>query len=193
MVFKTIYPLILGSTSPRRKEILSLLGLNFSIQAPSCDETYKAENFLDPFQITAYLAEKKALSISAAPDHLVLGVDTLVYLDGKILGKPQDKSEALSYLKLLNNRVHIVASGVALCQGGTLLASGHELTQVQFGNWSLEVLSTYAQTTEPLDKAGAYAIQGQGAFLTERINGCFYNIMGLPLAKTLAMLKPFLN
>jgi septum formation protein len=183
-------PLILASQSPRRQQILAMLGFEFTVRAANTDET--PPEGLAAERVPEFLARKKALEISRLhPGALVLGSDTLVELDGAILGKPEDAEEALAMLWKLNGRTHHVFTGVALARDGALVDSTTERSEVSFARWNGPDLEAYVRTSEPMDKAGSYAIQGRGAFLVEKIDGCFYNVMGLPVQKTLRLLAPF--
>src|SRR5690606_25354045 len=119
-----------------------------------------------------------------------LGADTLVEIDGEVLGKPRDEAEAVAMLKRLNGRMHCVFTGVALARGGALLGSATGRSEVLFALRSEAELVEYVRGGEPMDKAGSYAIQGRGAFLVEKIVGCFVNVMGLPVQRTLELLAP---
>lgn len=193
MLFSLKHPLILGSSSPRRREILSMLGIAHSVEKPDVDEDYDPVNFSTPAQITMYLAQKKAVSIVSPKDHLVLGVDTLVAVDNTVLGKPAHRDEAFNFLKQLNGRSHTVYTGICLCQNQNTVHLAVDTSTVVFRQWPDEILWRYVDSGEPMDKAGAYGIQGLGAFLVDHIEGCFFNVMGLPVAKTLASLEPFLH
>jgi septum formation protein len=182
-------PLILASQSPRREQILRMLGFEFEIVPSRTDETPPPG--LAAGEIPEALAREKALEVSRLrPEALVLGSDTLVELDGRVLGKPADAAEAVSMLRSLSGRAHRVYTGVALARGGVLLASATERTAVTFTGHTPAELEAYVRGGEPMDKAGAYAIQGRGAFLVEKIDGCFFNVMGLPVQKTLQLLAP---
>jgi septum formation protein len=185
-------PLILASQSPRRRQILEMLGFGFEVLPPAGDESVPDGTPAET--IPEVLARRKALEVSLLrPDALVLGSDTLVELDGEVLGKPSGPGEALDMLRRLDGRGHRVFTGVALARGGILLGSATERTAVIFARHSGEELAAYAASGEPLDKAGSYAIQGRGAFLVDRIDGCFFNVMGLPVQKTLQLLAPHLR
>jgi septum formation protein len=188
-MFKLTHPLILASQSPRRRQILEMLGFDFSVRAGDVDET--PPEGVAAEDVPVRLAERKALAISLLhPADLVLGSDTLVEIDGSILGKPTDKAEALAMLERLNGRTHRVYTGVALAQGGKLLGSGTGRSAVTFTRHKTADLENYIESGEPMDKAGSYAIQGRGAFLVEKIEGCFFNVMGLPVQETLRLLNP---
>lgn len=183
--------LILASRSPRREQILSMLGFAFGIQVPDYEEINPPG--MDPKRVPEHLARGKAEAAVAPPGALVLSADTVVLLGERILGKPRDPADALDMLRALNGRTHEVVTGVALARGGEVAASGSELSRVTFARTPEAVLKAYAASPEPLDKAGAYAIQGHGARLVEKVDGCFYNVMGLPIQLTLRLLAPYLD
>ena len=175
--------LILASKSPRRAQILEQLGLEFRIEPPDCDE-----NTHDvPIEgIPRELAKRKAFDVAARfKDSFVLGSDTLVFCENELFGKPKSSEEAVEMLKKLRNRTHKVISGVALCKNEQCLFAGESQTEVRFRNYSDSEILNYILTMEYADKAGAYGAQGKGARFIESINGCFYNVMGLPIAATL--------
>jgi len=176
-------PLVLASKSPRRAQILELLGVKFRVEPPCCEEN--TEN-IPSKNIPLELAKRKALNVSAKfQSDFVLGGDTLVFCGNEVLGKPKSENEAYEMLKKLRNRVHSVISGLALCKNREILFSGESQTEVHFRDYSdLEILD-YISTMEYADKAGAYGAQGKGARFIKSINGCFYNVMGLPIALTL--------
>ena len=180
---------ILASASPRRSQILSQLKIPFQVIPSAISENLTdGDKKLFPKR----LAESKALDISEKyPEIPVLGFDTLVFYKEEVLGKPKTKEQAKEMLLKLNGQMHSVISGVALAYQGNLFESDDFTTEVYFRNCSLKAITDYIETSEPLDKAGAYAIQGQGAFLVEKINGCYYNVVGLPLSKTLKILESF--
>lgn len=178
---------VLASASPRRSAILSQLCVPFRIEPSSYEENGSA---ISPEERPLRFAEGKALDVSRKfPDEFVLGFDTLVFLDDRALGKPTDRADALSMLRSLNGRSHKVVSGIALARGGKILASDVEETAVKFRHVSERELERYVDSGEPMDKAGAYVIQGLGAGLVESIDGCFYNVVGLPVAKTLTLIE----
>ncbi len=184
------HPLVLASESPRREQILRMLGFNFTIAPSGVDETIPAN--LAPDQVPEVLAQAKALHVSQQKkDALILGADTLVVLDDRILGKPSTPEEALEMLRFLGGKTHKVYTGVALALGGKIIDSGVACSEVTFVQHSENDLKAYVQTGEPMDKAGAYAIQGRGAFLVEGIRGCFFNVMGLPVQLTLRLLEVY--
>jgi len=180
-------PLILASASPRRKEILKQLGLVFTCEPSSVEESGLE---VSPMQWPLLYAEMKAKDVSLRhPDSIVLGCDTLVFRDGVPLGKPKTREDAYFMLQTLNGRSHQVRSGVAFAYRGEVLKSKIEETEVFFRNNDPQDLLEYVNSLEPMDKAGAYGIQGRGASLVKSIQGCYYNVVGLPVATTLDLLK----
>ncbi len=187
--------LVLASRSPRRAELLKTAGIPFEVHPAGDVEAELAARLVacgaGPARYAEELALAKAADVaSGLPGRLVLGADTVVVLDGDILEKPADEAEARHLLGRLAGREHTVVSAVALCGGraGTGQAV-HESTRVWFLDHDAEVLERYVATGEPMDKAGAYGIQGLGALLVERIEGCYFNVMGLPLSRLGAMLN----
>lgn len=179
--------LVLASGSPRRREILEQIGVKFRVSVSGEEEKPSAEN---PLDFPRENASQKALAVSKKdPSAVVLGFDTLVFLDGRPLGKPKNKDDALRMLKSLNGRSHKVITGVAVAHGGMLLSASQEETEVFFRDCSLQELEEYVNSLDPMDKAGAYGIQTNGARLIRSIRGCYYNVVGLPVARTLDMLK----
>lgn len=177
--------LILASASPRRSELLRRAGLSFEVLAADVDESPVAAETPDDY--VARVAQAKADAIANAhPDALVLAADTTVVLDGRILGKPTSVDDAVDTLRSLAGRTHRVLTAVALA--GTGRALHVESTSVTMREASSAELAWYVSTGEPMDKAGSYAIQGIGAQLVARIEGSHSNVIGLPLAETLALL-----
>ena len=178
--------LVLASGSPRRRELLEQIGVKFRVSVSDVEEKPTAEN---PLDFPRENASQKALAVSLKePSAVVLGYDTLVFLDGVPLGKPKDKGDALKMLQALNGRSHKVITGVAVAHGGKLLDASQEETEVFFRDNSLQELEDYVNSLDPMDKAGAYGIQTQGARLIRSVRGCYYNVVGLPVARTLDML-----
>ncbi len=184
--------LILASASPRRRELLTQAGYSFEVHpAHIPEDPLPAE---DPSAYVARLAREKAEAVYAklfsegsAPSSVVLGADTTVTLDDHILGKPADAADAARMLRLLSGRTHRVITGVAVVTAsGTRVAA--EVTSVHFNTLSDEEISAYVATGEPMDKAGAYAIQGRAARWIPRIEGCYFNVVGLPIALVTTML-----
>ncbi|NJD04775.1 MAG: septum formation inhibitor Maf [Ruminiclostridium sp.] len=184
-------PIILASASPRRKELLSQARIPFIIRPSDFNETLEMTG--SPAEIAEALAYFKALDVAKKTDRgMVLGADTIVVLDDMIFGKPADDDEAYFMLSRLNGHEHSVITGVALIDSekGTVKKS-HELTKVRFAELSQEEIRYYISTGEPEGKAGAYAVQGIGAMLVESIDGCYSNVVGLPLLKLRRMLEDF--
>ena len=178
--------LILASKSPRRAQILEQLGIKFRMEPPCCDENATG---IPIEKIPKELAKRKAFGVSAKfQNDFVLGSDTLVFCENEFLGKPKNGEEAFEMLKKLRNRTHKVISGVALCKNSTLLFAGESQTEVRFRDYSDSEILNYISTMEYADKAGAYGAQGKGARFIESIKGCFYNVMGLPIALTMEAL-----
>lgn len=182
--------IILASQSPRRKELLTQMGLTFDILPAQGEED--ADTSLPPAEYVKQLALQKAAEVAAKcnPEDLVIGADTIVVLDGKILGKPKNAAHAFKMLSNLSTRRHTVYTGLALIQGEKQML-GVEATQVRFCNLTEQEILSYISTGEPMDKAGAYGIQGRGALLVDSIQGDFYNVVGLPICRLGRMLAGF--
>ena len=183
--------LILGSQSPRRRELLRQIGLTFEVRAADIDETpYETD---DPEQTVRATCAAKAEAVAArsVPGDLILTSDTIVALDGKILGKPHSAELAVEMLTALSGREHTVYTAFTLRPvGGSLpVYTGCEHTLVRFRRLTEEEIRGYVATGEPMDKAGAYGAQGKAALFVERIDGDFFNVMGLPLCMLGEMLK----
>ena len=184
-------PIVLASNSPRRREILTQGGYEFTVDAADVDENL---GIIDPAELVEALSFKKAMAVADKyPDKTVIGADTVVAIDGDILGKPIDESDAQNMLRELSGRTHQVVTGVTVVlptvDGGRGHETFHEITDVTFYELSDDEIDTYVSTGEPLDKAGAYGIQGRGALLVERISGDYLNVVGLPLARLSRILK----
>jgi len=172
--------LILASASPRRKELLALAGFDFSVETASVDEVFDPS--LSPEAIVMHLACIKSAPIAEKhPDEIVIGADTVVVLDESILGKPKNDEQAKEMLRRLSGRVHQVYTGVCLNKGGEHICF-HECTLVRFKPLTQEQIDAYVATGEPMDKAGAYGIQGKGCVLIEGIEGDYFNVVGLPVS-----------
>ncbi len=194
----TTLPLLLASASPRRRQILSLLGLPYIVCVSPVDEEAMQERYQGPVEgLAQWLAEHKALealTLAEAAGHLVITADTTVLLDGKVLGKPRDKDHARELLLSLRNRWHHVVTGVAvsrLSNGKPEIYSASCTTPVLMRPYSEEEIAAYIATGDPLDKAGAYGIQHPDFQPTERINGCYLNVVGLPLCTLVDLLARF--
>ncbi|MCD5405563.1 MAG: Maf family protein [Desulfotomaculum sp.] len=182
--------LILASSSPRRYELLKMVGLSFEVEYPDISEDIP---FTKPDEMVKTLAEKKARAVAdVKSEGLVIGSDTLVFCDGDILGKPKNKEHAVSMLLKLQGNVHYVYSGVAIVDAKTKKSAvDYRRTKVIFKPMNLDEINAYVEAEKPFDKAGAYGIQGRAAVFIEGIEGCYYNVMGLPLACLFSMLKEF--
>jgi septum formation protein len=179
--------IILASESPRRRELLGLLGLDFEIVPSRIQEEVGEEG--SPQEIVQRLALEKARDVAQREtDAIVIGADTMVVLENHILGKPVDEEDARRMLHLLSGRCHQVMTGLAvLCGQKTLV--GVEVTNVQFNPLQESEIDYYIQTGEPMDKAGAYAIQGRGSVMIDSIHGCYFNVVGLPISHLTGMLR----
>ena len=178
-------PIKLASSSPRRRELLQLLGLSFEISPADVDETWR--NGEPPAAHAERLAREKA-AVRPRPGAVTIGADTIVVIDGAILGKPRDAADAGAMLRRLAGREHEVFTGVAVLHGGRA-ASGVTRTAVRFRELDDATITAYVATGEPLDKAGAYGIQGFGAVLVERIDGDYFMVMGLGLGLLVDLLE----
>lgn len=180
--------MILASASPRRKEILENFGFSFKTIVKNIDETSDKtraeEKILE-------IAEKKARAAAKDfPDENVVGADTVVVVDGKILGKPKDEKEASAMLKSLSGRSHEVITAFSFINlNKNISYSECEVTKVYFKNLTDSEINWYINTKEPMDKAGAYGIQGKGAFFVEKIEGDFFSVMGFPLGRFVRFLN----
>lgn len=182
--------LILASASPRRRELLARTGLPFTAVNAEADETPPPG--ASPCETALALARRKAEAARrfARPGDVVLAADTVVDLDGRALGKPKDESQARAMLAALSGRGHLVHTGFCiLC--GSREESGAETTAVTFFPLTAEEINRYVATGEPMDKAGAYGVQGLGALLVQRVDGDFYNVVGLPIARVARLLRQF--
>ena len=177
---------ILASQSPRRKELLGLLGIPFEIQVPQADERMEPDG--DPAQQVAMVSRRKALATEASEDTVVIAADTIVVCDGVILGKPHSKEDACRMLTMLSGRSHQVMTGMTVMRGDQM-HSCTEITEVFFRQLSRKEILRYVESGEPMDKAGAYGIQGGAALFAEKLRGDYYNVMGLPVCRLTQMLK----
>ncbi|MBQ7123742.1 MAG: septum formation protein Maf [Oscillospiraceae bacterium] len=173
---------ILASGSPRRKELLSLIIPEFEILVSGCEEFVPEGTPAE--KVPALLAEQKALAVAKLrPDDVVIGSDTVVVLNDEIFGKPKDKNHAHAMLRALSGKKHFVYTGVAVAEKGEV-RSFVQKTEVEFYELSDETIDKYIESFEPMDKAGAYGIQGKGSVLVKGIVGDYFNVMGLPVAET---------
>ena len=182
--------IILASKSPRRKEILENLGFKFDIIVADTDES---SDITDPEALVQILAVRKGKAVQETcrdNDTLIISCDTVVCLDGEILGKPHSSEEAKTMLKSLSGRCHTVLSGLGLFYNGKTI-SGVDKTEVYFANMPENFIDSYVASGDPMDKAGAYAVQGKTALYIDKLDGCYFNVVGLPvrlLAKLLHQL-----
>lgn len=181
-------PLVLASASPRRTWILQQLGIEHVVDPAHIDESTVPQD--DPEFLVGELAARKAFETSLRhPGAIVLGADTVVYLESRVLGKPEHADEAFSMLHSLSGRTHVVWTGVHLACDGQRLEGVSVPTRVTFRSFTEREIEAYVATGDPLDKAGAYGIQGPGLGLVERIDGCYYAVAGLPVAATIQLLQ----
>lgn len=172
--------LILASASPRRKALLSLFGIPFTVRAADIDETMDPEK--PPFDEVARVSRLKALAVSRGEEDIVIAADTIVVCQGKVLGKPHSEDEAASMLRLLSGRDHQVMTGCTILFGDRA-ETFTEVTSLHFRPLSEKEIQKYVQSGEPMDKAGAYGIQGGAALFCEKLEGDYYNVMGLPVCR----------
>lgn len=183
--------LILASQSPRRAQLLTMLGLSFDTQPADIDETYLVGE--EPGAHAERLAREKVAKIASdraaggSADAIIIGSDTVVIIDGDVLGKPKDVEHGVEMLMRLQGRRHEVATGIAVGANGEIL-SGVERVDVAFKPFDEQTARSYIATGEPMDKAGAYGIQGFGATIVERIEGDFFAVMGFPIVRFVALL-----
>lgn len=172
--------LILASASPRRKALLSLFGIPFTVRAADIDETMDPEK--PPFDEVARVSRLKALAVSRGEEDIVIAADTIVVCQGKVLGKPHSEAEAAAMLRLLSGRDHQVMTGCTILFGDRA-DTFTEVTSLHFRPLSEKEIQKYVQSGEPMDKAGAYGIQGGAALFCEKLEGDYYNVMGLPVCR----------
>ena len=183
--------IILASGSPRRKELLQKLGFNFKTYPSEADES--VEEGTPPETAVTELALRKALWVKervGETESVILAADTLVFLDSRLLGKPADEADAFDMLKRLSGRVHEVYTGIAVLCGDETIVD-FEKTRVFFRDMDDSEIHAYIATGDPMDKAGAYGIQEKGGVFVERVEGDYFNVLGLPLCKTYSILKIF--
>ena len=176
--------IVLASGSPRRQELLNRIGItDFDIRVPQTDEHYPTG--LTPAQIVEYISREKADAAAklCTPEEIVITADTMVFLDDQRLGKPQDEADALRMLTALQGRRHTVCTGVTVRQGDRVLTESEATGD--------DEIRQYIASGEPMDKAGSYGVQGKGALLVERLEGDFFNVMGLPVLRLSRMLAQF--
>jgi len=186
-------PLILASNSPRRKSLLELIDLPFKVIASSVHEDFNID--LGPGEFAQHYAKLKALDVAKIyPDSLVIGADTIVVLEGEIIGKPIDEADSKLMLKKLSARTHTVITGVSLVwREKNIVDTFFEETKVTFQELTNEQIQYYVKYYHPMDKAGSYGIQDWFAVCVKKIDGCFYNVMGMPLSKFYSHFTEIIN
>jgi septum formation protein len=182
-------PVVLASSSPRRRQLLEMMRIPHRVIAPDVDESLHAGE--SPERYVVRLAHAKARAVAArAPNEIVIAADTTVVLDGELFAKPEDPEDAVRMLGRLQGRTHQVLTAVAVARDERI-EHALDLSQVTFRPADRDMLAAYVSTGEPLDKAGAYAIQGLGAMFIERVEGDLFGVMGLPLRLVLDLLARF--
>ena len=178
--------LILASQSPRRRELLGLFRIPFTVRVADIDETMDLS--LPPYDEVARVSRLKALAVPREPEDVVIAADTVVVCDGKVLGKPKDEAEALEMLTLLSGRDHQVMTGLTVLRGGEEKTCT-EVTDIRFRPLTQKEILAYIRTGEPMDKAGAYGIQGGAALFAQGIHGDYFNVVGLPVCRLGQLLR----
>ncbi|AEG59292.1 maf protein [Desulforamulus ruminis DSM 2154] len=186
-----VTPIILASASPRRRELLANLGLDFNVKVSEVNEIM--EDGVPPAQLVEKLAERKAAAVAAeSKEGLVIGADTLVVFAGRPLGKPASRQEAVQMINILQGQRHEVLTGLAVIDAATgQSVITHQSTAVCFKPMTREQIERYVNTGEPFDKAGAYAVQGKASIFIDSIQGCYFNVVGLPVSKLADALRVF--
>jgi septum formation protein len=184
---------ILASASPRRKEIFQQIGIDVKVVESSINESVRIDE--KPEQIAMSLAFQKAIDVSNKVDNsIIIAADTIVVKENEIIGKPKNKLDARETLQSLSGQKHNVITGFALIDNNRRLKIvDYELTEVYFKELDINDVEAYLETNEYLDKAGSYAIQGKGSLLVEKINGCYFNVVGLPISKINDSLKKYFD
>ena len=182
--------IVLASASERRVELLHRIVDDFITIKSDFDETkVKLKSSISSYVEEIALGKAEAVLYKTDKESIIIGADTVVSIDGKVLGKPKDKQEAFNMLKNLSNRTHFVYTGLALInKENNKILKDSVCTEVKFSKLSDEDINKYIETNEPMDKAGAYGIQGKGGVFVEEIKGCYYNVVGLPLNRLRKML-----
>ena len=180
--------LILASGSARRRELMELAGYDFTVHVSDADES---SDTLDPAHLVCELALKKACAVQQEINEpcVVVGADTVVVLDGRIIGKPKNREDAFSILKSLSGRTHTVYTGLCVLRGADEPFTYSDTTYVTFSELSDEEIYSYIETGEPMDKAGAYGVQGVGCVYVARVEGCYFTVIGLPMPTLYQALK----
>ena len=178
--------LILASQSPRRRELLGLTGLEFIVRAADIDETMDSGRA--PFEEVARVSRLKALAVERERDDVVIAADTIVVCGGTVLGKPRDEADAFRILNLLSGRDHEVMTGMTVVRGDEIVTHT-EVTRIHFRELHPDEIHAYIASGEPMDKAGAYGIQGGAALFADQMEGDYYNVMGLPVCRLAMILR----
>ncbi len=178
--------LILASQSPRRKELMGLFRIPFIIRVADIDETMDFDK--PAAEEVARVSCAKALAVAREPDDVVIAADTIVVCNGQVLGKPSDEADAYRMLRLLSGRDHQVMTGLTVLRGDKCITCT-EITDIHFRELTDQEINAYIATKEPMDKAGSYGIQGGAALFAEKLNGDYYNVMGLPVCRLGQILK----
>ena len=178
--------LILASQSPRRRELLGLTGLDFIVRVADIDETM--DHGKAPFDEVARVSRMKALAVSREKGDVVIAADTIVVCEGQILGKPRDEEDAFRILSLLSGRSHEVMTGMTVLKDDEIITHT-EVTKIHFRDLLPGEIRAYIATGEPMDKAGAYGIQGGAALFADQMEGDYYNVMGLPVCRLAMLLR----
>jgi len=186
---------VLASRSPRRSALLKQMGMSFETAHPAVESEEEYLDVKDVRRSVRELARAKARSVSATrPEALVLGADTVVVHAGAILGKPESKARALEMLEALSGKLHMVVSGVALvCEACGFALTAAEITAVRFRELTRQEIAEYLAGNDYADKAGAYGIQGSAMVFVRKIDGCYYNVVGLPVAKTISLFNAYVT
>ena len=180
--------LILASQSPRRRELLGLTGLDFTVRVADIDETMDPGKA--PFDEVARVSRMKALAVQREPEDVVIAADTIVVCEGRVLGKPRDEEDAFRILSQLSGRHHEVMTGMTVLRGDEVITHT-EVTKIHFRQLHPDELRAYIASGEPMDKAGAYGIQGGAALFADQMEGDYYNVMGLPVCRLAMILRGF--
>ena len=178
--------LILASQSPRRRELLGLTGLDFIVRVADIDERMDPEKA--PFDEVSRVSRLKAEAVARKPDDVVIAADTIVVCEGEVLGKPRSEEDAFHILKLLSGRHHEVMTGMTVLRGDEVITHT-EVTKIRFRDLSDGEIRAYIASGEPMDKAGAYGIQGGAALFADQMEGDYYNVMGLPVCRLAMILR----
>ena len=182
--------LILASQSPRRKELMGLLHIPFTVRVADIDETMDPSKA--PTQEVARVSHAKAEAVERTPEDTVVAADTIVVCEGQVLGKPADEADAVRMLKLLSGRDHQVMTGLCVLRGDRCIRCT-EVTDIHFRELTEQEILAYVRSGEPMDKAGSYAIQGGAALFAEKLVGDYYNVVGLPVCRLSQILKQMME